>query len=393
LGAHLLGFGNIVIKAAGAMIARLNPAAPAAIATALARAQFDSVRRQVPMLLFVAMLNTLIIMAVCAHEGLSFGRYGWMSLLIIYCLFRLLMWSRLLKKTVTAEQIPRLLKMNVGASLLMISLLGVDAAVTYMTGMFNLQLLIPVSLSFGSMAIAHCLYSLRLAAIGAIVMGLFPSALAMLAIGDFEAKMLGLSTMSVGVLMIRFVIEQYRQLIQSLLLEEENRQLAHTDPLTGIANRRAIMAALEAEAHGGNSFAVALLDLDGFKEVNDDLGHHAGDLMLGKVSDRLVATALAGDTVGRLGGDEFILLWRNVDDDFDVSARATAMLAALCQPVEIEGHVLPVAASMGYAMTSLAGPNIDALLHQADKALYRAKRQRKTEANAPAARVRQVRRA
>jgi diguanylate cyclase len=373
------------------MTAWIMPPVPETIRAALLRSQFESVRRQVPMLLFVALLNTIIIMAVCAHDGLPFKSYGWMSLLIIYCIFRLLVWSRVLRQHVEVARIPRLLKMNVGVTLVMISVLGIDAAVTFLTGMFNSQLLIPVSLSFGAMAIAHCLYSLRPAAIGAIVLGLFPSSLAMLAGGNFEAQMLGLSTISVGALMIRFVAAQYDQLIQSLLLQDENGRLAFTDPLTGIANRRAIMAALDEEALAGADFGVALLDLDGFKAVNDNLGHHAGDQTLKNVSERLVAAAHPGDSVGRLGGDEFILLLRAVGEEADISARTTAMLAALCQPVSIDGHFVPVAASLGYAFAARDGVNIDHLLHQADQALYSAKRRQKSNISASKAPVSQAR--
>jgi diguanylate cyclase len=357
----------------GALTAWINPAVPEEIRGSLQRAQFDSVRRQVPMLLFVALLNTVIIMAVCAHDDLPFKSYGWMLLIIFYCLIRLIIWSRVLKKHVETARIPHLLKMNVGVTLVMISVLGIDAAITFLAGMFNSQMLIPVSLSFGAMAIAHCLYSLRPAAIGAVVMGLFPSSLAMLVKGNFEAQMLGLSTISVGLLMIRFVSQQYEQLIQSLLLEDENRRLALSDPLTGLANRRAVMAALDEAAVDDGTFGVALLDLDGFKEVNDELGHHAGDLMLQLVGERLSGAALPGDLVGRLGGDEFILLLRGVTDDAEMSSRTTAMLAALCRPVDIEGHVVPVAASLGFARSLGDGQSVTILLRTADSALYSAK--------------------
>ncbi len=367
-----------------ALTRRVDPPVPLAIRDALMRAQFDSVRRQVPMLLFVALLNTAIIMAVCAYDGMPFERYGWMSLLIFYCLIRLLVWSRVLKKHVDPARIPRLLKMNVGMSMLLISILGIDAAVTFLNGMFNAKLLIPVSLSFGAMSIAHCLYSLRPAAVAVLIMGLFPSSLAMLFAGDFEAKMLGLSTISVGILMIRFVSEQYSQLVGSLLLQYENRQMALTDPLTGIANRRAMMDELDAEAMAGQNFGVALLDLDDFKQVNDSLGHYAGDAMLQAVGQRLVAAALPSDSVGRLGGDEFMVIFRGISDDNDVSARSTAMMAALCSPTEIDGHIVPIVASLGYARSTGEELPTTTLLRQADKALYSAKRQRRATASAPA---------
>jgi diguanylate cyclase len=372
-----------------ALVALVMPPVPWLIAPALERAQFVSIRRQVPMLLSVGAVNTIIIMAVCFHDGLPLENYAWMGLLILYCMVRMTFWVLRLRKPVADQDIPRLLKMNVGVSLLLTSSLGLAAAITFIAGTFGSQLLVPMSLGFGATSIAHCFYTLRPAAVGTIVFGLFPSSLAMLFFGNFDAQMLGVSMISVGLLMMRFVTEQYDQLIQSLLLEDENRRLAHSDPLTGIANRRAIMNALNALAASGSSFGVALLDLDGFKEVNDGLGHHVGDMMLQKVSERLAASCLPSDSVGRLGGDEFVIVLCNLADERDLSARSTAMLAALCQPLDIDGHVVSVAASLGYAMWDGQQHTVDLLLRLADSALYSAKR----ASNAPAAPARQARRA
>ena len=81
---------------------------------ALERAQFDSVRSQVPMLLSVAALNTIIIMAVCANDGLPVSHYGWMSILVLYCAVRIAFWIRQLHRPIEPHAIPRLLRMNMG---------------------------------------------------------------------------------------------------------------------------------------------------------------------------------------------------------------------------------------------------------------------------------------
>jgi diguanylate cyclase len=381
---RVLGVGAIIGKVAGRMAAWISPAVPDDIRPALQQAQFESVRRQVPMLLSVAALNTIIIMAVCAHDGLPFQTYGWMSLLLIYCFGRLIIWSRILRKAVDPDRIPFILKMNVRASLIIVSLLGLDAAYTFVTGMFNAKLLIPVSLCFGAMAISHCLYTLRPAAIGAIIMGLFPSAVAMLIVGEFEAQMLGCSIISVGLLMIQFVAAQYDQLIARLGLEKQNHVIANTDALTGLANRRAIMAALDEMELSGMGFGVVLIDLDGFKAVNDTLGHHAGDMLLHEVGVRLSASVGKNDCVGRLGGDEFIIVLREANSATELSASSTALLAGLCRPVDIEGARANFGASLGTALFPADGTSIDALLKSADAALYAAKRNRSEQ---PARRV------
>jgi diguanylate cyclase len=356
----------------------ISPSVSGDILPALQQAQFKSVRSQVPMLLSVAALNTIIIMAVCAHDGLPLDRYAWMSGLVLYCAVRVTFWMRRINKPVEPQQIPKLLRMNVGASLFMISGLGVAATYTFVAGTFASHLLIPMSLGFGATSIAHCLYTLRPAAIGTVVMGIFPSSIAMLVVGSFDAKMLGVAMLSVGILMIRFVAAQYDQLITSLHLEKQNHDLANTDALTGIANRRAVMEILGSPEVGAN-FGVALIDLDGFKSVNDNMGHHAGDALLQHVSQRLSCALDAGDRVGRLGGDEFIIIFKNLSGPEDISARSTAILAALCQPIDISGARVPVAASLGHALYLQDGDSIDALLLHADKALYVAKRSGKPQ--------------
>lgn len=360
----------------------IKPQVPADIESALQQAQFDSVRRQVPMLLTVAALNTGIIMAVCAQEGMDFRHYGWMASLIFYCCVRIGYWIKRADTPYTAAEIPRLLARNMVAALAMITVLGLITAVTFVAGTFQSMLLIPMSLGFGAVSIAHCLYTLRPAAIGTVLMGLFPSSLAMILIGPFEAQMLGLAMISVGALMIRFVTAQYDQLIDSLLLAEENRRLAHTDPLTSLANRRATMAALDEAARDEQNFAVALIDLDGFKAVNDQFGHYSGDALLVEVAQRLSAAVAAHDHVGRLGGDEFIVLFRELDGEADCAARSTSMLTALCRPVLLDEKPVKFGASLGFAIYRVHGESVSELLQSADQALYAAKRKAKAGAAA-----------
>ena len=372
----------------------IAPPVPQSIIGPLHSAQLQNVRTQVPMLLAVAALNTCIVMAVCWSNGLPLANYAWMSGLILYCFARLTVWRRLLQKPIPLEKVPLIIKANVGLSVGMMGFLGIAASVTYVAGTFAYETLIPVSLAFGATAIAHCLYTLRPAAIGVLVIGITPVALSMIFAGEFNAKMLGVSMLSVEALMIRFVAAQYDRLIEGLFLEQQIRELADTDPLTSLPNRRAIMASIEAELECGADqrprFGIALLDLDGFKQVNDSLGHHAGDLMLLGVGGRLADAAEGQDSVGRLGGDEFIVLFRNVADKADLSARTTSMLAALCRPIDLDGNRLPVAASLGYALYPEDGETVREVMHVADAALYAEKRAGKSRAQAVASNQQQA---
>jgi diguanylate cyclase len=359
------------------LIAWIFPPVPASIRGALLQAQFESVQRQVPMLLAVAALNVIIVMAVCAHDGFPMRTYLWMAGLVFYCAARGVFLHRQMSVPISPDKVPRMLMINVALALGMITALGIAISTTFVIGTFSHETMIPVSLAFGATSIAHCLYTLRPAAIGTLVMGMVPQSVVLILFGNFQAIMLGIATLTVAALMVRFVAAQYDQLIASLCLEKRNHDLANTDALTGLANRRAVMAMLETEKSmpraDGLSFGVALLDLDGFKRVNDTMGHHAGDLLLQEVGSRLVSAARASDAVGRLGGDEFIILFRNVYGDSDVSARATAMLVTLCVPAALLGTRVSVAASLGHAIFPRDGDSVDDLLIAADKALYASK--------------------
>lgn len=101
--------------------------------------------------------------------------------------------------------------------------------------------------------------------------------------------------------------------------------------------------------------------------------------MLLGVGGRLSDAAEQNDSVGRLGGDEFIVLFRNVEDKAELSARTTAILAALCRPIDLDGTRLPVAASLGYALYPEDGETVREVMHVADAALYAEKRASKAK--------------
>jgi diguanylate cyclase len=351
------------------------PSIPDEIRGHLLQVQFANIRQQVPMLLAVAALNVLIIMVVCFERGVPIGRFGWLGILVVYCVGRIVMWTRHSRQPFDPAQMTRLLRHTVIATLVMISVLGIVTAVIFVADFIDSGLLIPMSLGFGATSIAHCLYSLRPAAIGALVLGLVPPSLAMLFGGAFDAQMLALSMLSVGFLMTRFVAAQYDNLIARLILEQQFEVLANTDPLTGLANRRAVMGRLDGLHLAHAPFAVALLDLNGFKQVNDTLGHHIGDALLVEVGARLSSGVGADHFVGRLGGDEFIAVWPGKSDARAISGLSVALLARLSQPTQIDGHTIPIGCSLGSAISGVDGDTVDALLQHADRALYAAKRE------------------
>ncbi len=163
-------------------------------------------------------------------------------------------------------------------------------------------------------------------------------------------------------------------------LAEANKtisELARTDPLTGLANRRVfqdrIAAAFEKAKSTGEPFAVLYIDLDHFKDFNDLMGHPAGDALLVQVSRQLLAVAGDDDCVARFGGDEFAILQSNAGPEGASEALAAKIVTALNESSLFQGHAARISASVGVSryIEELDGP--DAMLMQADLALYRAK--------------------
>ena len=170
---------------------------------------------------------------------------------------------------------------------------------------------------------------------------------------------------------IRHAIERQR-------LDVELSQLALHDPLTGLPNRALLVDRLEHELarlgrHPG-SVAVLFIDLDGFKPLNDSLGHAAGDRVLIEVGHRLLRAVRPSDTVARFGGDEFVVLCADIEDESDIATIAQRVREAISEPFLPEGREARLSASVGIATTSQPDVSPDALIHDADAAMYHVKR-------------------
>jgi diguanylate cyclase (GGDEF)-like protein len=159
-------------------------------------------------------------------------------------------------------------------------------------------------------------------------------------------------------------------------LLQQVQQQACTDPLTGLTNRRRFLEVLEAEQARVTAEATAsgllFLDLDGFKQVNDTLGHAAGDALLIDVAARIGACLGPDDTLARLGGDEFTVLSPAVATAEDLAALAQRILAATEAPCDIEGQQVVVRPSVGGVVVGPGG-RADEALKAADEAMYSAK--------------------
>ncbi|WP_432769610.1 GGDEF domain-containing protein [Sphingopyxis sp.] len=230
-------------------------------------------------------------------------------------------------------------------------------------------------MAMGSLATAYCLSSIRFATIVNLVIGLVPISLLMLTSGHPAEIAAGTSLVVATVFLLRMILQQHGQLVALLQLQQQMRDLAHTDPLTGLWNRRELDMRLDQEiaaAGDGSRFAIALLDLDGFKPVNDRHGHAVGDLLLCEVAARLRRACGDDAMVARQGGDEFAIL-APVGSPLLATALADHVLAGLAAPYRIEGQPIRVGASIGVAVWPDDGASARKLFENADRALYAAK--------------------
>jgi diguanylate cyclase (GGDEF)-like protein/PAS domain S-box-containing protein len=175
------------------------------------------------------------------------------------------------------------------------------------------------------------------------------------------------------------ITKQAMQALKTMRLQRQLEQLALYDELTGLANRKLLDEQLTTAIAGclrdATPLALMFIDLDGFKAVNDNLGHRAGDSVLREVADRLRGVVRQNDLVGRLGGDEFVVICETVDEE-SAMAVADRILEAVRAPYPAIPATLPVSASVGVVLTHPTAhlvPTSDELLTRADAAMYRSK--------------------
>jgi diguanylate cyclase (GGDEF)-like protein/PAS domain S-box-containing protein len=175
---------------------------------------------------------------------------------------------------------------------------------------------------------------------------------------------------------VRGVVRAYEDITERRRAEDQLQRVAHYDQLTGLPNRLSLQKQLGRLLSGSGPkepTAIALFDLDGFKDVNDTLGHSTGDQLLIEVGSRLTEVAGARGQISRLGGDEFIVVIPGCGDPLEIGRLIDAALQRLAEPYEINDQILHIAGSAGSAIAPTDGASVDELIANADLALYQAK--------------------
>ena len=354
------------------------PPIPEAILADFKLLRAARLQSQIP-LLYLTLLLTIPTTIYGSSKGAPFWvRVGIPAVMGIACLVRFFAWTKKSKQKLDVQSAAKMVTGATWVSGTLGTICSTWCVVSFLTASPELRIYYPMIMAMGSLATAYCLSTIRGATIINLLIGLLPISLLLLFSGKRMDLAAGTSLVVASAFLLRMIFQQHEQLVDLLLLQRQMRELADTDPLTGLPNRRVLADRLDQEiqrAGPDSTFALALLDLDGFKPVNDQYGHGCGDLLLCEVADRLRKACGGHALPARLGGDEFAILVP-AGSALSLTAIADHMLAALVPPYQIEGHVIRVGASIGVATWPGDGATSRELFETADAALYAVKAQR-----------------
>ena len=218
-----------------------------------------------------------------------------------------------------------------------------------------------------------------------VLLAAVPTGLAFLAIvPSIEILRFALAAICIGLMIIAYAVTSlgviafnYRTILSHLEAKHHLAGVARRDDLTGLPNRLALREDLQAAivntAGRASSVALHMIDLDGFKEVNDTHGHPSGDQLLRAVAERIVDCVRGNDVAYRLGGDEFAVIQHDVTSRHEIEFLGRRIVKALSEPFHLQGAQVRIGASDGTAIATVDAQECDALLELADQALYQSK--------------------
>jgi diguanylate cyclase (GGDEF)-like protein len=350
----------------------------------LLQAQIKALSKQIPLLFFITVVNTLAVAYAHYSAAPGYLTIGFSSVITIGYAWRGWHWAKVGRHRLSDREAADLLKLTTvlgpGCSLILV----VWALSLYPYGDAYAQSQLIFYFGVTLVSCAFCMMHLRAAALLMTGVTVIPFAIFFLSTGRpvFIAAVISMLLVCAAMIYILLVfsrdfakkIEFQRGLVESQL---ENSRLANTDSLTGLPNRRQFVTALETALEGAKRddrrFVIGLVDLDGFKMINDLYGHAAGDKVLVEAAKRLQRVSDETTLLARLGGDEFGIIVDRDMSDADLQAVGARLCKALQAPFASPA-VVEISASVGFAAFPNAGSTADLLFERADYALYHAKR-------------------
>ena len=358
----------------------------------LARAQFESFGKQMPLLYLILVLNAAAI-------TVEFFRPHkiWMSTVVplVICGIALLRgwwwWRQSGSSDFSDADITRTIRRTCNLAVVLTLAFDGWCMVIYPSGDSYARAHLSFFLALTEVSTVFCLMTIRASAmrVAAVSTASFVIYFGLIDNGQMLVEALALGCVGLGMMVVtNRYNHDFSQLIVSRRdlrnrqqetekLSEENRLIALTDSLSGLPNRRELLVRLDRlEGIAGDRcdcLAVVLIDLDGFKQINDAHGHHAGDKLIRSVSERLGVICAGRATLARVGGDEFAVLIESSSATAQAVAMAQEINDEICLPVLVDRHVLQVGASIGIASNADGALRAHELLRRADTAMYHVK--------------------
>ncbi|ANK12247.1 putative bifunctional diguanylate cyclase/phosphodiesterase [Erythrobacter neustonensis] len=368
----------------------------------LTRAQFHTFQRLIPLLYVILVCNTVAIMVIAFDPGQLAKTLVSPAAISAIALTRAVWWRRQGDaEQFDDAQIAAYLRRTCQLAVLMTLAFNAWVIWVFQDAGAYARSNLTFFLALSQVSTVFCLMTLRAAAMRVAVVSTVSFALYFSWVENFQLlpQSLVLCCVCVGMAVVTHsfnrsfseVVGSRRKLHirqqETERLSEENRRIAFTDPLTGLHNRRELLARLDRldqrEVPQRGSLAIVFIDLDGFKQVNDEHGHQAGDELIRTVCHRLREQCPEGAILARVGGDEFTVLIETDGSGESASAVAVKLALRLLEqmalPVLFDRHVLQISGSIGIATNSDENVHPRELLRRADIAMYHAKTEGKAQ--------------
>ncbi|MGE3691966.1 MAG: putative bifunctional diguanylate cyclase/phosphodiesterase [Novosphingobium sp.] len=349
----------------------------------LVREQYQLVAKQIPVLYAIIIINCFFMAAVAATLVSWNLAFAFPAIAIPVMIYRIYYWRRQGNNNLSNNDFSGMRRVLRGNAV-MANVLAMLLAAWSVSILFHMPsrdaAFVPVFTILSMITCAYCLSAYPAAAYSVILSGSTYITAAMAMTGDFLLIAMAANIGLVSVMVVYMVAHQHgqlRRLVQSgsKLMRQRGhaKNLAHKDQLTGLSNRRALIHYMRSQRNRHGPAAMIMIDMNGFKPVNDTFGHLAGDRLLVTIGERL--TEVVGETghVARLGGDEFCIFVPGMNEADRAQELAETILAAIKQPQFVEGHLLHLGAAIGIATSDRTSDNPHELLQRSDIALYEAK--------------------